>query len=66
MAAPVVRFLATLSLLVLGALVGASAVLGFRAHPELWLPLVLVALAAAGVAQLGRWARAAATEAVGG
>jgi len=36
----------------------------FAAHPELWLPLVVVALALAGVVQLGRWARAAADEAL--
>jgi hypothetical protein len=31
----------------------------FIAHPELFLPLVVIALALAGVVQLGRWARAA-------
>lgn len=34
----------------------------FAAHPELWLPFVAIALAVAGVVQLGRWARAAAGE----
>jgi len=36
------------------------------AHPELWLPLVVIALAGAGIVQLGRWARAAADEALVG
>lgn len=51
---------AVLILALVAAVIAASLRTGFRAHPELWLPLVLVAAAIAGVVHLARVVRAAA------